>query len=53
MHRDKDMSAFIAELAAEGEDDDEGFGDDDGDDDVEDIEDYDDFEYEYEDDGNP
>ena len=53
VHRDKDMSAFIAELAAEGEDDDEGFGDDDGDDDVEDIEDYDDFEYEYEDDGNP
>ena len=52
VHRDKDMSAFIAELAAEGEDD-EGFGDDDGDDDVEDIEDYDDFEYEYEDDGNP
>lgn len=42
VHRDKEMSSFAAELAAEGEDEDLGFDDDNADD----IEDYEDFEYE-------
>lgn len=42
VHRDKEMSSFAAELAAEGEDEYLGFDDDNADD----IEDYEDFEYE-------
>ena len=48
VHRDKDMSAFAAEMAAEGEDDIE-FIDDDELEDVDDIEELDDFEYEEDD----
>ena len=43
VHRDKDMSRFAAEMAAEGEDEDIEYVDD-----IEDVEDIDDFEYEYE-----
>ena len=42
VHRDKDMSRFAAELAAEGEDEIEFIDDDD----IEDIDELDDFEYE-------
>ena len=48
VHRDKDMSRFAAELAAEGEDDIE-FLDDDDVEDADDIEYLDDFEYEEDD----
>ena len=44
VHRDKDMSAFAAELAAEGEDEIEFVSEDD----VEDIDELEDFEYEEE-----
>ena len=44
MHRDKDMSRFAEEMAAEGEDEDIEYVDDI--EDVEDIEDLEDFEYE-------
>ncbi len=47
VHRDKDMSRFMQELADEGEDEDL---DEDGDDDTDDIDELDDFEYEYEED---
>lgn len=43
VHRDKDMSRFIEELADEGEDDDIEYLDEE---DIEDIEDFEDFEYE-------
>ena len=43
VHRDKDMSRFAAEMAAEGEDEEIEYVDD-----LEDVEDIDDFEYEYE-----
>ena len=52
VHRDKDMNAFAAELAAEGEDLDEGFDDDAAEVDVDELEDFDDFEYEDEEDAN-
>ena len=52
VHRDKDMSVFAAELAAEGEDLDEGFEADADEVDVDDLEDFDDFEYEDEEDAN-
>jgi GTP-binding protein len=42
VHRDKDMTRFAAEMAAEGEDEDIEYVD------AEDIEDLDDFEYEEE-----
>ena len=45
VHRDKDMSAFAAEMADEGEDDIEFLDDDE----IEDYEELDDFEYEEED----
>ena len=45
MHRDKDMTTFAAEMAAEGEDDIEFIDDDD----IEDIEELDDFDYEEDD----
>ena len=44
VHRDKDMSRFQAELAAEGEDFE--YVDEDEQEDVDDIEDFEDFEYE-------
>ena len=44
VHRDKDMSRFQAELAAEGEDFE--YVDEDELEDVDDIEDFEDFEYE-------
>ena len=47
VHRDKDMSRFAAELAAEGEDEIEFIDDDD----IEDIDELDDFEYEEDGDG--
>ena len=47
VHRDKDMSRFAAELAAEGEDEIEFIDDDD----IEDIDELDDFEYEEDEDG--
>ena len=52
VHRDKDMSVFAAELAAEGEDLDEGFEGDADEVDVDDLEDFDDFEYEDEEEAN-
>ena len=45
VHRDKDMTTFAAEMAAEGEDDIEFIDDDD----IEDIEELDDFDYEEDD----
>ena len=48
MHRDKDMTTFAAEMAAEGEDDIE-FIDDDDIEDIDDIEELDDFDYEEDD----
>ena len=48
VHRDKDMTTFAAEMAAEGEDDIE-FIDDDGIEDIDDIEELDDFDYEEDD----
>lgn len=48
VHRDKDMTTFAAEMAAEGEDDIE-FIDDDDIEDIDDIEELDDFDYEEDD----
>ena len=45
VHRDKDMTRFAEELAAEGEDEDIEYIDEE---DLEDIEDFEDFEYEEE-----
>ena len=47
VHRDKDMTRFMAEMKAEGEDD-IIYIDDDDIEDVDDVEDLDDFEYEEE-----
>ena len=50
VHRDKDMTRFLAEMQAEGEDDIEYIDEDDIED-ADDFDDLDDFEYEYEEDG--
>lgn len=50
VHRDKDMTRFLAEMQAEGEDEIEYIDEDDIED-ADDFEDLDDFEYEYEEDG--
>ena len=50
VHRDKDMTRFLAEMQAEGEDEIEYIDEDDIED-ADDFDDLDDFEYEYEEDG--
>lgn len=51
LHRPKEIKALVAELAAEGEDEDFAFEYEDVDEDEEDLEEFDDFEYD--DDGEP